>query len=118
MEKVSHRHYSTGFWYGFPGQFYEDSRYIRDWQVCAIVEDCDENGLATLSLRNKFKAGDMVEVVGPNSAPISFAAPMMENMDGSALEEPKTPQMKFKMQLEKQVPALSILRREVNLTPV
>ena len=30
VEKVSHRHYSTGFYYGYPGQFTEDSRYIRD----------------------------------------------------------------------------------------
>ena len=62
---MSHRHYSTGFWYGQPGQFYEDARYIRDWQVCAIVEECDASGLATLSLRNKFSMGDTVEVVGP-----------------------------------------------------
>lgn len=65
VEKVSHRHYSTGFYYGYPGQFYEDSRYIRDWQVAAIVQDCTADGLATLSLRNKFKAGDQVELVGP-----------------------------------------------------
>ncbi len=117
VEKVSHRHYSTGFWYGYPGQFYEDSRYIRDWQVCAIVEDCDASGLATLSLRNKFKAGDTVEVVGPDCAPVSFTAPSMENEDGSVLEEAKRPQMKFKMQLPHPVPALSILRRAVDLTP-
>lgn len=117
MEKVSHRHYSTGFWYGYPGQFYEDSRYIRDWQVCAIVEDCDADGLATLSLRNKFKAGDEVEVVGPDCAPVPFTAPIMKNEDGSVLEEAKRPQMKFKMQLPHSVPALSILRRAVDLTP-
>lgn len=117
VEKVSHRHYSTGFWYGYPGQFYEDSRYIRDWQVCAIVEECDQSGLATLSLRNKFKAGDTVEVVGPDCPPVPFVAPVMENEDGSVLEEAKRPQMKFKMQLPRPVPALSILRRAVDLTP-
>ena len=117
VEKVSHRHYSTGFWYGQPGQFYEDARYIRDWQVCAIVEDCDANGLATLSLRNKFSMGDTVEVVGPNCEPTSFEAPLMESADGLPLREPKTPQMKFKMQLPHPVPALSILRRAVDLTP-
>ena len=117
VEKVSHRHYSTGFWYGQPGQFYEDARYIRDWQVCAIVEDCDASGLATLSLRNKFSTGDTVEVVGPNCAPVSFEAPLMESADGLPLREPKTPQMKFKMQLPHPVPALSILRRAVDLTP-
>ena len=57
VEHVSHRHYSTGFFYGQPGQFYEDARYIRDWQICAVVMGCTPEGLATLSLRNKFAAG-------------------------------------------------------------
>ena len=117
MEKVSHRHYSTGFYYGYPGQFYEDSRYIRDWQVAAIVQDCTPDGLATLSLRNKFKAGDQVELVGPGCKPMAFAAPMMTDEEGNSLEEPKKPQMLFKMQLPHAVPPLSILRREVGLTP-
>ena len=60
VEHVSHRHYSTGFYYGQPGQYTANSRYIRDWQVCAIVTDCTPDGLATLSLRNKFAAGDTV----------------------------------------------------------
>ena len=117
VEKVSHRHYSTGFYYGYPGQFYEDSRYIRDWQVAAIVQDCTPDGLATLSLRNKFKAGDEVELVGPGCKPMAFAAPMMTDEEGNQLEEPKKPQMLFQMQLSQAVPPLSILRREVGLTP-
>ena len=40
VEHVSHRHYSTGFFYGPPGQYYESSRYIRDWQICAVVTGC------------------------------------------------------------------------------
>ena len=59
MEHVSHRRYSTGFFFGQPGQYTESSRYIRDWQVCAIVTDCTQDGMATLSLRNKFAAGDL-----------------------------------------------------------
>ena len=117
VEKVSHRHYSTGFYYGYPGQFYEDSRYIRDWQVAAIVQDCTPDGLATLSLRNKFKAGDQVELVGPGCKPMAFAAPRMTDEEGNQLEEPKKPQMLFQMQLSQAVPPLSILRREVGLTP-
>ena len=116
VEHVSHRIYSTGFYYGFPGQYTENSRYIREWQVCAIVESCDGNGLATCSLRNKFHAGDELEVVGPDTRPFAFTVPMMENMEGEALEEPRTPQMQFKIQLPKQVPAHSILRRSVDLS--
>ena len=116
VDHVSHRIYSTGFYYGFPGQYTENSRYIREWQVCAIVESCDENGLATCSLRNKFHAGDELEVVGPDTRPLAFTVPMMETMEGEALDEPRTPQMQFKIQLPMQVPAHSILRKSVDLS--
>ena len=117
VEHVSHRRYSTGFFYGQPGQYYESSRYIRDWQVCAIVTDCDSRGNATLSLRNKFAAGDTLEVVGPDLRPFSFTVPMMRDESGGDLSEPRTPQMIFSMQLPCPVPAYSILRRAVDLTP-
>ena len=117
VEHVSHRIYSTGFYYGFPGQYTENSRYIRQWQVCAIVESCDENGLALCSLRNKFKAGDQLEVVGPDTRPFAFHAPMMRDMEGGDLEEPRTPQMQFTMQLPQAVPPLTIIRRSVDLSP-
>ena len=116
VEHVSHRHYATGFYYGQPGQYYENSRYIRDWQVCAIVTDCDENGLATLSLRNKFSTGAVLEMVGPDLRPFSFEVPVMQTMEGEALTEPRNPQMLFQMQLPCQVPAFSILRHAVELS--
>lgn len=115
VEHVSHRHYSTGFFYGQPGQFYEDARYIRDWQICAVVTDCTPEGLATLSLRNKFGARDAVEVVGPDTKPFSMTAPMMTDAEGLPLAEPKTPQMVFTMQLPRPVPPMSFIRHAVDL---
>ena len=116
VEHVSHRIYSTGFYYGHPGQYTENSRYIRQWQICAIVESCDENGLALCSLRNKFAAGDALEAVGPDLRPFSFTAKDMTEPDGAALSEARTPQMKFFMSLPKQVPPYTILRRSVDLS--
>ena len=115
VEHVSHRHYSTGFFYGQPGQFYEDARYIRDWQICAVVTDCTPEGLATLSLRNKFACGDQVEVVGPDTKPFTMMAPMMTDSQGLPLTEPKTPQMVFTMQLPHPVPPMSFVRHAVDL---
>lgn len=117
VEHVSHRRYSTGFFYGQPGQYYQSSRYIRQWQVCAIVTECDEQGNAVLSLRNKFAAGDSVELVGPDFRPMAFEVPMMQDMDGVPLEQPRTPQMLFHMKLPCRVPAYSILRHAVELSP-
>ena len=117
VEHVSHRRYSTGFFYGQPGQYYQSSRYIRQWQVCAIVTECDEQGNAVLSLRNKFAAGDSVELVGPDFRPMAFEVSMMQDMDGAPLEQPRTPQMLFRMKLPCRVPAYSILRHAVELSP-
>ena len=111
VEKVSHRHYSTGFWFGQPGQYTEDARYIRDYQVCAVVESCAPDGRAVCSLRNKFRAGDELELIGPGLEPVSFSVPVMADSDGFPLEEPRTPQMKFTIRLPRPAPALSLLRR-------
>ncbi len=116
VEHVSHRIYSTGFYYGHPGQYVDNSRYIRQWQICAKVESCDENGVAVCSLNNKFRAGDALEVVGPDLRPFPIVAEKMFDADGNALEEPRHPEMKFTIQLPKQVPAMSMLRRSVDLS--
>lgn len=116
VEHVSHRPYSTGFYFGQPGQYTANGRYIRDWQICAVVESCTPEGLATLSLRNKFSAGDTVEVVGPDSKPFSMVVPPMEDLEGNALLEPKTPQSRFTMRLPRPVPPLSFVRHAVALS--
>ena len=112
LDKVSHRPYSTGFYFGEPGQHTGDSRYIRDWQVAAVVTSCDSGGNALCALRNKFSAGDELELVGPNVVPMSFAAAGLTDADGIPLSEVRKPQMPFHIKLPRQVPPLSILRKK------
>ena len=91
VEHVSHRPYSTGFYYGPPGQYYANSRHVREWQVVALVMNCDAEGNATLSLRNKFRTGDTVELVGPDLRPFAMTVGQMQDESGAVLEEPRTP---------------------------
>ena len=116
VDHISHRVYSTGFYYGHPGQYVENSRYIREWQIVGKVEECDENGRALCSLNNKFRLGDQLEVVGPDTRPFPIIALDIRDTEGNPLEEPRTPQMRFTMQLPKQVPAHSLIRRGVDLS--
>lgn len=116
VEHISHRHYSTGFFYGQPGQYYEDARYLRDWQICAVVTDCTPDGVATMSLRNKFAAGDTVEIVGPDTKPFTITVPAMRGPEREVLLEPKTPQMTFTMELPQAVPPMSFIRHAVELS--
>ena len=116
VEHVSHRPYSTGFFYGPPGQYYDDARYVREWQVAAVVTACDGEGGAVLSLRNKFRTGDVVELVGPDLRPFSMTVPEMRDGEGLPLFEPRTPQSVFHMKLPRQVPPWTIVRRAVDLS--
>jgi putative protease len=80
------------------------------------VESCDANGLALCSLRNKFPKGTALEAVGPDLRPFPFTVDTMTDLEGAPLEEPRTPQMKFYLQLPQPVPAYTILRKSVDLS--
>ena len=116
VEHVSHRHYSTGFFYGQPGQYTESSRYIREWQIVAKVLSCDEEGNAVLTLNNKFHVGDQLELVGPDVRPQILTVEGLWDEEGNALDEVRKPQMVFRMKLPRAVPPLSFLRRQADLS--
>ena len=81
-----------------------------------MVTACDEDGNATLSLRNKFASGDEIELVGPDCRPFAMTAPVMYDLDGCELHEPRHPQMVFRMKLPRRVPPMSFVRHAVELS--
>lgn len=113
VQKVSHREYYTGFYFnGTDGQHYENSSYIRDWDVAAIVLECDTDGLATVTQRNRFFAEDTLEILEPNVAPTMVSAKTMTDMKGTALTVAPHAKMELKIKLPHQVPTGTFLRRE------
>ena len=111
VEKVSHRPYSTGFYFGEPGQHTSHARYVRDWQVMAVVTSCAPDGTALCELRNKLSAGDELELVGPGLKPVPVTAEGLAGGDGLPIPEARKPQMPFYLKLPVQAPPLSLLRR-------
>ena len=109
--KVSHRHYGTGFYFDEAKQYYEDSRYQRDYQVVAVVEQCGADGMALLSLRNKFAVGEELELLLPQGETVALTASVMRNDKGLEVDEIRKPKEQFMMQLPVHAPALSMLRR-------
>ena len=112
VEHVSHRPYSTGFYYGEPGQHTAHARYLRDWQVVGVVTSCAPDGAALCELRNKFAEGDELELVGPGVRPVSFRVEGLADGDGLPIPEARKPQMPFRLSLPVQAPPLSLLRRK------
>ncbi|MFB0921489.1 MAG: U32 family peptidase [Oscillospiraceae bacterium] len=112
-EKISHRNYCTGFYFGEPGQYYSksDSIYFASADVCAVVEKCDFKGNAILTQRNKFSVGDTVELLTNDSEPISFTVEGVRDGDGNAIDSTPHPMMELRMKLPKSCAPLSMLRK-------
>lgn len=97
--KVSHRDYCTGFFFGHPSecrQYYEDSGYIRSYDVCAVVDKC-ENGRIYAEQRNKFLVGDELEILAPSQRPVKYTVTEIQNADGELVENTCHAAMKFSM---------------------
>lgn len=111
LNKVSHRPYCTGFYYGGPGQHYAEASYFSDAYVCAVVEACDDEGNALLTQRNRFCVGDTVELLTNEGEPVAFTVTELFDENLEPIEATPHAMMKFKMRLPVKCSALSILRR-------
>lgn len=69
IKKVSHRDFTTGFFYNKANensQVYETNSYIRGYDFIGIVLDYDENSkIATVEERSRVFKGTDVEIFGP-----------------------------------------------------
>ena len=110
-EKVSHRNYSTGFFFGYPGQHYGSSSYSQTADIVAVVESCDEEGNALLTQRNRFFAGDILELMNPDTVPVSFRASHLTDEDGQEIPDTHRAMMPFRMKLPMPVPPFTIIRK-------
>lgn len=88
--KVSHRPYTTGFYFGKPdenSQVYTSSSYIRDYDLVGIVQSYDaETGIATISQRNRFFKGDEIEIIQPMKPFFTQTVDSMTDENGNEID--------------------------------
>ena len=110
-DKFSHRPYSTGFYFGDPGQYVDAIGRSTDCDFVATVESCDEDGNAVLTQRNKFCRGDTLELLTNDAPPLSFTAGEMFDAEGKAIDDAHCAMMTVRMKLPRCAAPLSILRK-------
>lgn len=111
LDKVSHREYSTGFYFGRARQQLSDG-YLRSWDVCACVLSCDESGRARLRQKNKCVTGDELELLMPGREAVAFTLGPMWDESGALIDAAPHPMMLFETVLPLPVPPYSILRKK------
>ena len=74
------------------------------------------NGEVCTMRGKKCRAGDTVELVGPDLRPFSMTVPEMRDEAGTVIEEPRNPQMLLKLRLPRPVPPMTLVRHQVELS--
>lgn len=111
VEKVSHRQYSTGFYFDTPTQYYENGGYIREYDIVALTGTY-ENGRLTLTQKNKFCEGDMVEILEPGKEPVSLVVRGMQDGTGEPIKAACHPEMALSIESDRAYLPLSVVRKK------
>ncbi len=114
VEKVSHREYYTGFYFGKEenGQHYGDSQYIRKYEVVGMPVESMDDGHMVFALKNRFFKGEELELVQPGCPPWVFHAEDAENDEGETLELFNVPQMRVHFRFPFKAHPFAILRKK------
>ena len=111
LGKISHRAYSTGFYFGKPenSQTFGSAGYIRDYNIAAVVTGY-ENGLVTAVLKNKFSRGAVLDCLEAGNGPFNIKVDALYNKNGEEIECAPSPMMTVKIPYEREIKAGSMLR--------
>ncbi len=114
LEKVSHREYTPGFYFGKPDgnqQLYTSNTYIQDYTIVGVVK-AYRDGVATVMQKNRFFRGDELEVIRPDGDNFSFTVGEMKNEDGELIDVAPHAQMTVYMPMP-EADEYSIIRKKV-----
>ena len=111
LNKISHRTYSNGFYFGRPenAQTYSHAGYVRDYAVAAVVSGY-ENGMITATLKNKFLRGQEFDCLEAGSVPFKIVANELYNGENEPIESAPHPMMTVKIPFERSIKIGSMLR--------
>jgi putative protease len=117
LQKISHRGYTTGFYFGKPdknSQNYETSSYIRNYDLIGIVESYDPKlKQAKILQKNRFFVGDEVEVFPPVGKFFTQKIEKIVNEAGENLDVANRPHDVVTINMDQPVQPGTMLRKKV-----
>jgi len=115
LEKVSHRKYSTGFFFGRPTHrdfTYDEASYIRTYEfVGKVLGFNSQTGMALVQQRNKFSVGETVEIFGPQGKPFKQRIAEIRDKEGKAIPAAPHPGQLVYMPVEHPVGSDYLIRK-------
>ena len=112
--KCTNREFTTGFFFGKPGSgdhIYGSSTYVKNYTYLGTVDEVDGRGLARIEQKNKFSAGETVEVMKPDGRNLSAVVRAIRGEDGTVQESAPHAKQIVYVDLGEGLEEFDILRR-------
>lgn len=117
LQKVSHRAYTTGFYFhktDEKDQIYGTSSYSQTHDFIGLVKSYDATTkTAVVEQRNNMKVGEQIEILQPGKPPFQQVISSMSDETGQEISVAPHPQQMIRMPLDQPVVPLAMLRRQV-----
>ena len=114
LKKTAHREFTTAYFTGYNDRTvnYQDSQSKGTHKfIATVLEDNKNKDYAIVEMRNRFKKGDLLEVLSPSeSFNKIIAVDKMEDEKGNLIEDAKIVQQKIKLYTDIPLSAGDILR--------
>lgn len=115
LEKSSHRKYTTGFLFNdLQKEYMENSSSKQTYEYCAHVLTEQQNGFVFVEMKNRFKVGDVLEVLSPtNTFNSTLIVSKMENENGEDVQDAFLVQQKLKLFTNLPLKKGDMLRKQI-----
>lgn len=114
ISKCTYRQFTTGFYFGKPDentQIYDNNTYVNEYIYLGMIEEAKpEKGLVRITQRNKFCAGDTIEIMKPSGENVEVKVEEMFDGEGNAVESAPHPQQEIWLRLSVMPDVQDILR--------
>lgn len=117
LNKISHRPYTSGFYFGKPtenDQIYSGSSNTQTHDFVGLVRSYDaERQVAVVEQRNNIKIGEEIEIAQPGQPNFTQVIQSMTDMEGNPIQAAPHPQQLVIMPVRQPVVPFAMLRRKV-----
>ena len=113
LEKISHRVYSTGFFFGGePGQETKNGGYIRRYNAVAVCEESSDGDTCVVTQRNKFLVGDELDILPPDGISYTVICQKLVNEDGEEVDSAPHPMQRLYMTTDRPIEKGAVIRKK------
>lgn len=115
IAKCTYRQFTTGFFFGptsHETQIYDNNTYVKGYVYLGMIHKVTEDGMGVFEQKNKFSAGETVEIMKPDGGNVRTKVLALYDEDGNEMESCPHPAQQITIRTQCPLSPFDIIRRE------